>query len=131
MDNGNCGDTYFGEKGHCTRHALRSAILTGWANVEVRKEQPKVQTWYAFWYGWFGSHDLLLSHRSLKERQAKMNAGRGVIYFPTYFFHKILTQKFLIRSCKYPCYRIDGKQKKADNPFGTTIIVTAWLRVCA
>lgn len=26
------------------------------------KVVPKMQVWYAFWYAWFGSHDISLQH---------------------------------------------------------------------
>ena len=33
------------------------------------KVASKVQSWYAFWYAWFGSHDIF--HRIAKENGAK------------------------------------------------------------
>ncbi|UCG59426.1 MAG: hypothetical protein JSU70_07915, partial [Phycisphaerales bacterium] len=33
------------------------------------KVEPKVQAWYAFWYAWFGSHDMFSLHHGHKFHQ--------------------------------------------------------------
>jgi hypothetical protein len=46
-------------------------------NQRSTKVVLKVQAWYAFWYAWFGSHDILSLYYHLKIQMKKDEIRKG------------------------------------------------------